>query len=201
MVDLSQNFTLESMVKSETATKMMLGREQFSPSSGIITNLKNLCVFVLQVVRDKSGSPINCSSGFRCPALNSEIGGSYLSDHLLGNAADIYIKYKYSETENFKKFRSYITGRIQNMCSVKVDLSKTSPNFILMCFLALNMKEMKIHQLIHENGDFGSPRWIHVSRHENNARNEIQLVKKGSPTIKRVDINDFIQKIEWVFSI
>lgn len=44
---------------------------------------------VLQVVRDGLGRPMVVTSGFRCPAHNAAVGGTSVSMHLAGRAADI----------------------------------------------------------------------------------------------------------------
>ncbi|WP_238492442.1 D-Ala-D-Ala carboxypeptidase family metallohydrolase [Desulfotruncus alcoholivorax] len=38
------------------------------------------------------GRPVTITSGYRCPAHNQAVGGARLSQHLLGNAADIIIR-------------------------------------------------------------------------------------------------------------
>lgn len=48
-------------------------------------------VDVLQDIRDHFNEPVNINSGNRCPAYNSEVGGSPKSQHVLGRAADISI--------------------------------------------------------------------------------------------------------------
>lgn len=52
--------------------------------------LKNLVNRLLQPVRDHLDARMNVSSGYRCPELNEEIGGSATSQHPLGEAADVW---------------------------------------------------------------------------------------------------------------
>lgn len=47
---------------------------------------------MLQVVRDHYGKPLNVHSGYRCRALNSRIGGSPSSQHMLFQAADFHVE-------------------------------------------------------------------------------------------------------------
>ena len=83
---LSNNFTLEELVFSQTA----LNRGILNiPSDIQISNLKNLCVNILQPIRDKFNGPIIVTSGFRSPNLNKLVGGAKSSQHLTGEAADI----------------------------------------------------------------------------------------------------------------
>lgn len=44
----------------------------------------------LDQLRELAGRPIIVTSGYRCPAHNAEVGGVPDSQHVQGNAADIY---------------------------------------------------------------------------------------------------------------
>ncbi len=46
----------------------------------------------LQAIRDAWGLPLGISSGARCKAWNTKVGGSPVSQHLLGKAADIHLE-------------------------------------------------------------------------------------------------------------
>ena len=84
---LSKNFSLAEMTRSTTATKKRIDN---APNAVQIEFIKELCDKVLQPLRDAMG-PINISSGFRSPKLNTAIGGSSSSQHcaLRGAAADV----------------------------------------------------------------------------------------------------------------
>lgn len=84
---LSENFTLQELLHSPTATRSGFD-EQFAPPPEVIENLKKLCVKVLQPLRDRVGVPISITSGYRCERVNKAIGGSLNSHHLSGYAAD-----------------------------------------------------------------------------------------------------------------
>ena len=83
---LTANFTLEELTFSQTAARLGIVN---SPDAQQIDALKNLCVNVLQPLRDALGETITVSSGFRCPALNRAVSGASDSQHLLGQAADL----------------------------------------------------------------------------------------------------------------
>lgn len=83
---LSNNFTLEELVKSNTAIVHKINNK---PDEIQINNLSRLCNEILQPIRDKYGKPINISSGFRCQTLNKLVGGVPSSQHQYGMAADI----------------------------------------------------------------------------------------------------------------
>ena len=85
---LSQNFSLSEFTKSQTATRHGIDN---TPSMTNIINLTSLCEGVLQPVRNHFMKPMVISSGFRCKELNTKIGGSKTSQHVLGQAADIEV--------------------------------------------------------------------------------------------------------------
>ena len=82
---LSQNFWLNEFIRSQTANR--LGIDNYPPEP-VVYNLMYLCKNILQPLRDQFG-PIYISSGFRSKELNKQIGGSPLSQHCQGEAADI----------------------------------------------------------------------------------------------------------------
>jgi len=87
-MNLTKNFTLEEMIKSETALRHGMDN---TPGENEIGNLKLLCEKVLQPVRDHFGKGVKVNSGFRHPDVNAKVGGSRTSDHTRGQAADIEI--------------------------------------------------------------------------------------------------------------
>jgi hypothetical protein len=87
-MNLTKNFTLAEMTKSETALRHDMDN---TPGEKEIGNLKLLCEKVLQPVRDHYGKGVKVNSGFRHPEVNAKVGGSKTSDHCRGQAADIEI--------------------------------------------------------------------------------------------------------------
>jgi len=87
MTQLSTNFTLKELSKSETATRLGLDN---TPDDTALNNLKTLCEKVLQPVRDHYGK-VTVNSGYRSPESNAAVGGSKTSDHCKGFAADIEV--------------------------------------------------------------------------------------------------------------
>ena len=49
-------------------------------------------IVILQSLREHFGLPVKITSGNRCPAHNSDVGGSKSSYHIRGRAADIQIQ-------------------------------------------------------------------------------------------------------------
>lgn len=87
-MNLTNNFTLHELTKSETALRQGLDN---TPSEEIVTNLKTLAEKVLQPVRNHFAKGVKVNSGYRAPEVNAAVGGSRTSDHTKGMAADIEI--------------------------------------------------------------------------------------------------------------
>lgn len=85
---LSENFTLEEFLFSQTATRQRIPME---PDEHVIKNLQDLVDRCLQPLRTRIGTPIRVTSGYRPPRLNTMIGGSKTSAHRFGRAADIIV--------------------------------------------------------------------------------------------------------------
>jgi len=87
-MNLTANFTLSEMVKSETALRHDMDN---TPGEAGIAALRLLCEKILQPVREHYGKGVKVNSGFRHPEVNAKVGGSKTSDHCKGQAADIEI--------------------------------------------------------------------------------------------------------------
>ena len=99
MTQITEHFTLEELLYSETAKK--LGLQNF-PNPDHFTNLYRLTEKLLEPIRVAWGSGIRITSGYRGTALNKAVKGSATSAHCFGLAADMVpINGKMAE---FKKF-------------------------------------------------------------------------------------------------
>jgi len=87
-MQLTANFSLHELTKSETALRMGFDN---TPGEAETEALRLLAEKVLQPVRDHFGKGVKVNSGFRSPESNAAVGGSRTSDHCLGRAADIEI--------------------------------------------------------------------------------------------------------------
>ena len=87
-MQLSENFSLLELTKSQTATRKGIDN---TPSPEHQENLKLLCESVLQPVRDHFGKVVTISSGYRSPELCTAIGSKITSQHAKGQAADFEI--------------------------------------------------------------------------------------------------------------
>ena len=88
MTQLTKNFSLAEMTKSETALRHGLENK---PGPDELNNLLQLCANVLQPIRDHFQKGVKVNSGYRDPDVNAKVGGSRTSDHCRGMAADIEI--------------------------------------------------------------------------------------------------------------
>jgi hypothetical protein len=87
-MNLSENFTLEEMIASETAARHHIDQ---TPSNDVLMNLRRLALF-LEDVRKILDKPIHINSAYRSPLANEAVGGKKTSQHCRGTAADIKVK-------------------------------------------------------------------------------------------------------------
>ena len=122
MIYLSEHFTLEEMISSETARKMHIDN---TPPDSAIKNLKILCTQVLEPARQRYGHPLTITSGFRCSKLNRIVGGQPNSYHLKGMAADIRI----SDFQSAKRLAELLNE--QQLCDlVLVEYSRAGGQWL-----------------------------------------------------------------------
>lgn len=93
---LSPHFTVGEFFRSGTAIRLVIDNNPDAhPGEGISTaevveNLRALCTEVLEPLRRRVGRVI-VTSGYRCQELNKAVGGVWNSQHLKGEAADIFV--------------------------------------------------------------------------------------------------------------
>ena len=85
MTRLSQNFTIQEYIKSQTALRQGIDN---TPTEEHMGNATALFRNVVQKVRDQFGVTV-INSGYRGEALNKAVGGSSRSQHCKGEAVDI----------------------------------------------------------------------------------------------------------------
>lgn len=81
-----KHFDFKELTHSDTAKAKGIDN---TPNDTEKKNLENLVKYVLDPLRDMYGKPIYVNSGYRSEALNKAVGGSNISQHRLGMAADI----------------------------------------------------------------------------------------------------------------
>jgi len=91
---ITEHFNLGEFTRSATATANNIDNS-LNPDKArdrkVIENLQNLCIQVLEPLREFMDAPVVISSGYRCSELNKLVGGVWNSQHLTGEAADIVI--------------------------------------------------------------------------------------------------------------
>jgi len=84
---LQGNFWLSELLNSSTAVRRGIANV---PGPAELANLREVLAPGLQRTRNSLGARMFISSGFRCLALNTAVGGSKNSQHLQGLAADFH---------------------------------------------------------------------------------------------------------------
>ena len=88
MTQMTKNFSLAELTKSETALRLGIENQ---PDDDQLNNLLLLCANVLQPVRDHYGKGVKVNSALRTLPVNRAVGSSDSSHHVKGQAADIEI--------------------------------------------------------------------------------------------------------------
>lgn len=144
---LTKDFKLIDFIYSATAKAKGIAN---IPDNQSLSNINGIAK-VVQMIQDELGMKIHINSCYRCPVLNSTIGGAKKSDHVFGAAADIKV-IPFSLENNMK---------LWNCVNKLADEGK-----------------IKFRQLIFEYGDKNKgPEWVHISiNHLNNPQKENQRV-------------------------
>lgn len=146
-------FTIAELCASATATAKGIDN---TPTPGIAQNLERLVANILDPLREAWGSPVDVTSGYRCPELNKAVGGVRNSQHMTGQAADIRI---YSRDTEGRYIRDKNGNKI-------IDRAANRRLFQLIQSMGL-----PFDQLIDES-NFS---WVHVSY--DTARNRREVLK------------------------
>ena len=88
-MQLTEHFTLEEFTRSTTGERNNINN---SVPDDLMPNIQ-LTANKLECVRKVLGFPIIITSGYRCPALNTQVGGSPTSAHTKGLAVDFHCAY------------------------------------------------------------------------------------------------------------
>ena len=125
---LTKHFTLEEFTRSSTAKAR--GIDNTVPKK-LIPALRNLCVTVLEPLREQAKEPVEISSGYRCPELNRVVGGKNTSQHMKGEACDIW----HADIQTLRKwFAILMDGDFddyQNLNLIKSSFESSSGNQVV----------------------------------------------------------------------
>jgi len=83
---ISKHISYKEGVYSTTATRRGIDN---TPDDDQLSNMELVAEEVFEPLRNYVGGPIKINSFFRCPELNTAIGGSHKSQHCKGQAIDI----------------------------------------------------------------------------------------------------------------
>jgi len=83
---LSEHLSLVEVTRSEYAKRNGINN---MPNAEHTENLIELAKKIFEPIRVHLNKPVHISSGYRCKALNTAIGGSKTSQHMKGEALDI----------------------------------------------------------------------------------------------------------------
>jgi hypothetical protein len=151
---LTKNFDLYELVRSNTARRLGLDN---TPSVNVVQNLTNLCVAVLQPIRDYYRLPTDVTSGYRHPLLNAIIN-------------------KQISEENYQKGNYTVPiCRSEHCYGFAADFRVRSVSIYEVCLFI--QKTLPFNQLImeHYNKDNISVGWVHVS-YKHNDTNKFQTL-------------------------
>ena len=125
---LTKHFSLEEFSHSSTAKAR--GIDNTVPEK-LIPALRNLCERVLEPLREQVREPVIISSGYRCPVLNRAVGGSNTSQHIKGEACDIYVE----DVEKLRKWFAILMDgdfdHYQNLNLIKSSFESSSGNQVV----------------------------------------------------------------------
>lgn len=89
MERISKHFRLDEFVYSRTAIEWGIDN---TPPPEAIARIRKLTNELLEPLREWYGKPMHITSGYRCDELNRRVSSSVYSQHLRGEAADIYVE-------------------------------------------------------------------------------------------------------------
>ena len=107
IMQISEHFSMEEMLHSETAQKYGIKNEPKTPEEAeeVKKNLVAICTKILEPLREYMQQPIYINSAYRCKELNNILhSSSPTSKHLTGSAIDIRL----SSVEEMNKMIDFI---------------------------------------------------------------------------------------------
>ena len=137
---MGKYFTINELCVSGSHPKLAVMPEK---GTSIYNNLLYL-IERLDMIREKWGGPIICTSGYRSPALNKAVGGSKTSAHLTGMAADIHPK----------------SGSIMVLAA-------------LIATMDMEFDQLILERCSTKNGEIVGCQWLHVGFSRTKNRNQI----------------------------
>ena len=167
-IQFTPHFELKEFTESATARRHGIANE---PSFEAVENLKALCVFTLEPLREELGLPLIITSGYRTKALNSLlVGHSNKSQHMEGCAADFYVAQGPVSGSRFQVSGSKHLNLETGASPMKLETSSRRELLIRAFRLIITSEIIDYDQLILY------PTFIHVS-YVSRAKNRHKLTK------------------------
>ena len=153
---LSPHFKLREFIASRTAEEHGIDN---TPPDEAVENLRRLCEGCLEPLREALGLPVVVTSGFRTKALNSLLAhSSERSQHMLGQAADLYIGHTENTESTVKASRRELLIKAfrEVLTNPKIDFDQIIlyPTFIHVSFVSRERNRRGI-LLAQGNGKLG----------------------------------------------
>ena len=168
-----QHFTIQELTASATAERLAIDN---TPPRAAQQMLTVLVEQLLDPIRRRYGAPIIVTSGYRCPALNTAVGGVANSHHIIGCAADIVAPLLSPQggKNQTAPFLSSPLGGSEGGCGAQTQ-------YLFHLIIQMQREDaIRFTQLIAEK-DY---RWLHISYVPGMLRNQIIDVNIN------VDVND-----------
>jgi hypothetical protein len=97
-MNISEHISLKEAIRSNTAKRLGIDN---MPDNETLVTMQITAEHVFEPLRNKFNEPIYISSFYRCPELNTAIGGSTRSQHCKGEAIDIDDVYSKATNADF----------------------------------------------------------------------------------------------------
>lgn len=97
-MNISEHISLKEAIRSNTAKRLGIDN---MPNNETLVTMQITAEHIFEPIRNKFNEPIYISSFYRCPELNTAIGGSTRSQHCKGEAIDIDDVYSKATNADF----------------------------------------------------------------------------------------------------
>jgi zinc D-Ala-D-Ala carboxypeptidase len=97
-MNISEHISLKEAIRSNTAKRLGIDN---MPDNETLVTMQITAEHIFEPIRNKFNEPIYISSFYRCPELNTAIGGSTRSQHCKGEAIDIDDVYSKATNADF----------------------------------------------------------------------------------------------------
>ena len=143
---ISKHISEREGVYSTTATRKGIDN---IPNSDQLNNMRLLAEEVFEPLRTYVGGPIKINSFFRCPELNTAIGGSGKSQHCKGQAIDI--DDTYGKMTNAEMYR-WIKDNLDFDQMIWEFGDDDNPNWIHVSYVSVEENRNRCLRAIRKNG-------------------------------------------------